>query len=249
MPENKTRKIIDERDSAAVYDKAAQDFRQKAPELLSYKYMVRPSIERALERFVPGVRNDLKVLDVGSASGRNVHTLMNNGFIAPNILGVEISPEQVTIAKKEIPEASFEVGDISTHELARDRNDLAIMIMVPEFLDDQKYAAGLKKIYDSMVEGGVFIYITTHPDRYNVKYGVADGGREVSTHGPWSEDKFSNYVRSVDEQKKAMQEVGFKVEKVEELKIPEHVEDGDMERLAKFEYPKEYARLTLVLRK
>lgn len=239
----------DQRDNRKVYDKAAQAFRGKATELLTYKYIVRPALLGAVNRHFPNDRTNLKVLDVGSASGRNVHTLVQNGFQARNILGVEISPEQVKIARKEIPEAKFEVGDISTYTLEPRRNHLAIMIMVAEFLDEIKYPLALEKISTSLKPDGVFVYITTHPDRYNAKYGVEKGGAEVTTKGPWSDANFSNYVRSVREQKAALRQAGFRITQTEGLYMPIKVDEEDEIRLAQFTSIDKRARLVLVAHK
>ena len=98
---------VDLRNSAQVYDRDANAFRNRAPELLTYQYIVRPTLQKHLTKFFSEGRNTKRVLDVGSASGRNVYTLMDEGFLAENILGVEISPEQVAIAKREIPDATL----------------------------------------------------------------------------------------------------------------------------------------------
>lgn len=211
-----------ERDSAKVYDAAANDFRQKAPDLVTYRYIVKPSILRNLDKYVPDDRGRLKVLDIGSASGRNVHTLAAEGFKPENFLGVEISGEQVAIAQREIPEAKFEVGNIVDHKLPSDAHDLDIMVMVAEFLSPEDYPVALTNIYNSTAPGGTFLYITTHPDRYDAKYGVSSGGAEVTTQGPWDPNqKFSNYVRSVEEQKAGLEAAGFVIEEVEELDLPD----------------------------
>lgn len=239
----------EQRDMAHVYDKAAKDFRKKAPELLTYKYIVRPALETALdENFPPEQeRESVKVLDIGSASGRNVRTLIQEGFSPKNIFGVEISAEQVAIAQKEIPEANFAVGDISNYKLPKEAYDLAIMVMVPEFLDEEKYPAALENIHSSIKDEGVFVYITTHPDRYTAKYGIKEG--EVTTHGPWSEDEFSNYVRSVEKQVEALKKAGFEVQSVEELYLTKEVDEQDRARRADFKHDDNYARLTIVARK
>lgn len=241
----KDRKDINPKDSAQVYDETAKDFRKKAPELVSYTTMVRPAIERFIGNyFLKETRGSVYVLDVGSASGRNVGTLISLGFSEKNIFGVEISPEQVAIAKKEFPHATFEVGDISNHELSKGRNDLVIEVMVPEFLDGEKFPESLKKIYDSMKNGGKFIYITTHPDRYEAKYGVSEG--EVETNGPWNtEVKFTNYVRSVNSQVQALKDAGFNVEVVEEIDLPKEAREKHPE----FTYPDRHARLAIVASK
>ncbi|MEK7188543.1 MAG: class I SAM-dependent methyltransferase, partial [Patescibacteria group bacterium] len=156
-------KEINLRDFAQVYRRDAAAFHGRAPELVTYRHIVAPALRRYLGEYFPILyRRIAHVLDIGSASGRNVHTLMGEGFSAENILGVEISPDQVEIASREIPGATFEIGDISSHTLIPNYNELAIMIMVPEFLDDGRYPRALDNISASMKNGGVFVYITTH---------------------------------------------------------------------------------------
>ena len=94
-----------------------------------------------------------------------------------------------------------------------------------------------------MKDGGVFVYITTHPDRYEAKYGVKKG--EVITKGPWGDGEFSNYVRSVKKQVGSLIKAGFVVEVTENLDIPKEV----VKKHPEFTHPNRHVRLTIVARK
>jgi len=49
------------------------------------------------------------ILDVGSGTGHHVATLAEQGL---NILGIDISPSMVNIAKKKYPQYNFQLGDV-----------------------------------------------------------------------------------------------------------------------------------------
>jgi len=57
-------------------------------------------------------KKDIRFLDEGSASGRVVEHLIENGIPAENIDGIEISPKQVEIAIAKNLGANFKVGDL-----------------------------------------------------------------------------------------------------------------------------------------
>lgn len=82
MTHNMTPDSTDPRDARAVYDRDAGDFRQRAPELTTYKWIVAPAIRTYLNRYLPRGRESTLVLDAGSASGRNEHLLIDEGFQA-----------------------------------------------------------------------------------------------------------------------------------------------------------------------
>src|SRR5437870_1622874 len=94
---------------ADTYDRDAQAFREKSQQLSTWVYIGGPEIDR----FAQSLLQDARVWDQGSASGRIVRRLMDNGIKPENIIGVEISPDQVEIARREIPEATFIVGDLT----------------------------------------------------------------------------------------------------------------------------------------
>jgi len=64
-----------------------------------------------LGEFMSLVRPGGHVLDVGCGSGKSVaRTLVDNGF---QVTGIDISQKMVDLAKHRVPEAIFEVGDMT----------------------------------------------------------------------------------------------------------------------------------------
>ena len=237
---------IDARDSQQVYDRDAKDFADKAPSLLTYEFIGKPFILESLRRFVT-VNPDTKALDVGSASGRIVELLISQGIKANNIMGVEISPNEVDIAKKRIPEAIFQVGDIVTFKLPSDTFDVVTSYMVWEFLDRDRLDKAFSNLNASMKPGGVLIYGTTHPGRYVGKYGVKDEGW-VNTGGPWG-GSFDNWYRTVEQFISQTEQAGFTIDQVQELDMPIEAAHAYPDRIKEFNSFGAPVRLTVVAHK
>ncbi len=240
---------INRRDSKEVYDEQAEDFAKRAPILLSWGFVGKPMLTELLKERLSNT-GELRGLDVGSASGRVVQLLIDLGLKPENITGVEISPEEVKIARKNIPEANFIVGDIVNVDLPKDEFDVVTSYMVWEFLNGERLDKAFKNLYASMKTGGIFLYGTTHPGRYEGKYGVTEEGW-VKTGGPWG-GAFENWYRRVATFVEATKRAGFEIEVLAEPEMPE-----EANRLAE-EHPDRYtpfdsfgapARLIVLARK
>lgn len=226
-----------------VYDDFSKAFRE-ADQLPTWKFVGRPAMENLLNHsFGP----DTRFLDFGSASARvEVGVLIPNGVSASNITGVEISPDQVEMAKVRIPEAHFMVGDITDTSLLSDQAgtyDVVFSHMVFEHLDDSQLARACANAYRLMKPKGTFAFVVTHPDK------MTDlNGRLVTTFGafkttaPWG-GELHNYRRSVEQTLQIVRDAGFQVELTDEVQFPEEPPANlDEKSLAEFQRSSEKYR-------
>lgn len=100
-------------------------------------YVCHRSVWREIERRHKAVLHDAispadSVLDVGCAWGRLVDMLPN--WWHGDYLGVDISPEFISIARHKYPKRTFTVGDIRNLALTRDY-DVAVLIAVRDMMD------------------------------------------------------------------------------------------------------------------
>jgi SAM-dependent methyltransferase len=211
-----------------LYDEQAESFAAQAPGLVWWETLGKPAFSRHLGEFYG--KANVRVLDLGSASGRVAQHLVDNGISAKNITGIEISPKQVEIARRRIPEATFEVGDI-TKAILPPNQDVVTSNMVFEFLDDDGLQQALINAYKSLKPGGTLFYITTHPDKMKADTGLQEPGMFEATF-PWGETG-PNYYRTKEAFLGTTGKAGFKVQEVEELGIPPEAREID---------PKEYER-------
>lgn len=156
---------------------------------------------------------------------------MGHGIPATCFTGVEISPDQVAIAQREIPEAHFIVGDITNVALPARHFNLAISNMVLEFLDPQQLAQAMTNTFESLKPGGTFFFITTHPDKMKATSGL-DAPGVFTVQFPWGGEG-PNYYRTLENFREATKGAGFSIEAWEELNIPAEGAEID---------PKEYTR-------
>lgn len=73
-----------------------------------------------LEKFASLVRPKGRVLDVGSASGRDAAWFVSNGF---EVEGIDISSTLIEIARKAVPGASFSAMDLANLQFPPDSFD------------------------------------------------------------------------------------------------------------------------------
>jgi SAM-dependent methyltransferase len=214
------------------YNGFAEAFR-KADQLTTWKYVVKPALEKVLD-LKPG----MKVLDLGSASARvEVGVLLPKGVLPQDITGVELSPEQVEMAKVRVPEARFMVGDIANPDLLKGEEfDVVFSSMVFEHLSDQQFAQVCANAHRLLKPQGQFAFVVTHPDKmrdlqgnYLTHYGAFE------TSVPWG-GVVHNWRRSIEDTIEILSEAGFEITLIEELGYPLEAPQGlSQEDLASFE--------------
>ena len=216
-------------DMGVLYDQQAETFAGRAPQLVWWVTLGMPAYDRHLGEFYE--REGLRILDLGSASGRVEQFLISRGIDPSYFTGVEISSEQVELARKNIPQATFLAGDITSVELPREHYDLAVSNMVLEFLDPEQLTKTMSNTYRWLKPGGTFFFITTHPDKMKATSGLAEPG-VFTVQFPWGGEG-PNYYRTVEDFIRAVEKADLHLEALEELNLPLEAEEID---------PKEYAR-------
>lgn len=241
MKENPLKRI-DPKIQETTYDRDAKAFKEKSQQLSTWVYLGGPEIDS----FAQTLSKDAKVWDQGSASGRIVRRLMDNGLKPQNIIGVEISPDQVAIARKEIPEATFIVGDLTTVDFEKNSIDAATQHMVGEHLDDATLEAVNKTTYDALKPGGRYKVILTHPSKTAISSGLPGSGSFLTTF-PWGGEGL-NYHRTEEDLLNAYKDAGFVIDEVKDLKMPQVAGETHPEDYKKYKkYP--YVRISLDMHK
>ena len=192
---------------------------------------------------------DIQVLDEGSASGRVVEHLIQNGIPAENISGVEISPEQVKMAEAKNLGAHFKVGDLRKDILPANAYNVVTRHMVDEHLDNQGLLEVSKNTFNALKPGGALIVVFTHPEKVTASSGINKEGWFETTF-PWKDPsgKFKkglNYFRPVESYIKILKEAGFLIDSVEDWKISPEAEAVNKEEYEKY---KNYGNVRLAVK-
>ena len=129
----------------------AQAFAEQSSQLMTWKFIGSKALDKNLVEFYR--RKDVKVLDEGSASGRIVEHLIQNGIPAENIDGIEISPEQVKIAITKNLGAHFKVGGFKKRCFTKNTYDVITRHMVDEHLDNKDLIEVSKNTFSALKVG------------------------------------------------------------------------------------------------
>lgn len=235
------------KDQEQTYNRDARAFAEQSAQLMTWKYIGSKALDKNLAGFLG--RKDIKVLDQGSASGRVVEYLIQNGIPAENIDGIELSPEQVKIAVEKNLGAHFRVGDLRKDVLPENTYDLVTRHMVDEHLDNEGLLEVSKNTLHALKPGGTVVIVFTHPDKITASSGVNKEGWFETTF-PWKGPdgqpmKGQNYFRPVDVYINILKEAGFEIDAVEDWKISP---DAEAENKEEYEKYKKYGNVRLVVK-
>jgi SAM-dependent methyltransferase len=122
-----------------------------------------PGVLAVLRR--EGVRTGL-VVDLGCGSGRFAHALGEAGY---DVLGVDLSPAMIRLARKRAPRARFESGSLFSTNLPPCDAVTAIGEIVNYQFDAKHSRAALtrvfRKVHEALRPGGMFVFDVAGPDR------------------------------------------------------------------------------------
>jgi SAM-dependent methyltransferase len=199
-PLDDARKLSPKEVVAAGYDRIAARY-------LAWSGL-RPSAARlrALALADDRIPRDTDVLELGCGAGVPMTATLARGR---RLTGVDISAEQIPLARANVPEAQFRVGDMTTLELARRSVDAVVAFYSLTHVPREELGGLLTRIREWLRPGGVFIG----------SFGVEDdpGGIERGWLGV--DMYFSHF--SARANRRLVANAGFAIESAEVLVEPE----------------------------
>ncbi len=169
------------------YEKVAKDYVSKRDQFKSLKY---------LERFSQLVKQGGAILDVGCGAGLPVDRfLIKKGF---SVNGLDISPKMVKLAKRNVPQAFFEVKDMSELNKGEYRVDGIVSFYAIFHIGREQHQDLLKKFASFMPNGGP-ILVTMGAEEWE--------GTEENFHG---EKMFWSFYGK-EKNRKLLENAGFKI--------------------------------------
>jgi malonyl-CoA O-methyltransferase len=111
-----------------------------------------------IEKFLPGVTGKA-VLDFGCGTGK--FCAVAEAQHASRILGIDISPAMIEVAKRQSSKTEFKCEDISGLSIDQHSFDVVICALVMGHLE--KLTPALEKLVNGLKPGGVFILTDFHP--------------------------------------------------------------------------------------
>jgi len=134
------------------------------------------SDEAELDEFMSLVKPGGHVLDAGCGSGRRVaRVLADNGF---QITGIDISQKMIDLAKHHVPEATFEVGDMTALEFEDESFDGIVSTYAVFHVPRTKHFSLFQDFHRILKKGGALLFSV--------------GSKEDGSDGVWDWDEFQS---------------------------------------------------------
>jgi ubiquinone/menaquinone biosynthesis C-methylase UbiE len=112
-----------------------------------------PVVQAMIDSIAPG-----RALDAACGTGRHTKYLAEKGF---DTTGIDCSPEMLELARVKVPEARFELGDLTAIPFASGSFDFALCALALDHTDDLRTpVAELARV---VRPGGCVIISTLHP--------------------------------------------------------------------------------------
>lgn len=134
------------------YNKTAKTYAEKYFHELDHKHL--DGI--LLKAFVAENLDKGPLIDLGCGPGQTTQFLFGNGFT--NTLGIDISPEMISVAKQANPHLTFEVADILNLKYQANSFGSAIAFYSLVHFDYDQVRRALKEINRVLLDKGEFLF-------------------------------------------------------------------------------------------
>ncbi len=172
-----------------------QSYDQTAHEYQENTLKLQPEVKA--KAFLSYLAPESKILDLGCGPGRDSKFFVDKGY---EVIGVDISPQMIAIARNSVPQANFLVSDIESLKLNDESID-AIWASASLLHVSKKAMSGvLENLYRTLKPEGIF-YVS-------MKKGSGEELQADDRYG--GVEKFWNYV-SEDELTQLLVEQGFQI--------------------------------------
>ncbi|MFV1981439.1 MAG: trans-aconitate 2-methyltransferase [Rhodothermia bacterium] len=160
-----------------------------------------------LERLITQLKPNSRILDIGCGAGMPV-----DSFLAEKghqIIGIDISPKQIELAKKNVPGGEFEARDMQDLEEGEYDVDAVVSFYAIFHTPREPHGETLKKLASFLPEGGMLL----------VTMGAGEWEGEEDFHG--APMRWSHY--GAEKNRKLVESAGFEV-------LQDEIDDSGNER-------------------
>jgi len=147
--------------------------------------------EKYIAEIIQRVPERSRLLDLGCGGGLSITRRFSERF---NVTGVDISPVQIELARKNVPNAVFHCKDMAEIDSLEGPFDAVTAFFSIIHVPRKEHSLLFKKIADLMAPGGIFFAILGPTDT-----GEHDVGEFLGTEMYWSHYDGNTNLRMVEE--------------------------------------------------
>jgi ubiquinone/menaquinone biosynthesis C-methylase UbiE len=222
-----------------IYDEQAARYEAFTQNSFSWDFIERPAFEEQLSRIVPA---HARFLDIGCGTGRVLRFLVEQGAVADEVVGLDVSRAMLAHAAASIPSPHLVEANSETLPFKDKSFDFITANMWLHNLDTQQAATALQEIGRVLVPGGRFVCVDTNPRKYAP---VAEFWAQEPT--PWGTEVPSFVHRLGRLTNELAQRAGLRLQRLYEPPVPLEGMRADIEEYAR--YTQRPRRIAFTLRK
>lgn len=162
---------------------------------------------------------NLSILDLGCGTGKHDRKLIEMG--AKKVIGIDLSNNMINEAIKNSNSDKIEYKIMSMNDIDQldEKFDMIVSSLAIHYIED--YDGLCQKVYNSLVNGGRFIFSYGHPmDSCAILDDYNNEGKRVSH---WFVDGVETYHRNMSHLVNRLINAGFKLEQMEESYVTDEI--------------------------
>ena len=162
---------------------------------------------------------NLSILDLGCGTGKHDRKLIEMG--AKKVVGIDLSNNMINEAIKNSNSDKIEYKIMSMNDIDQldEKFDMIVSSLAIHYIED--YDGLCQKVYNSLVNGGRFIFSYGHPmDSCAILDDYNNEGKRVSH---WFVDGVETYHRNMSHLVNGLINAGFKLEQMEESYVTDEI--------------------------
>jgi cyclopropane fatty-acyl-phospholipid synthase-like methyltransferase len=157
----------------ATYDRCAQGFADK--------FMDNDLYWASLDRFARDLKPDSRLLDLGCGPGNNVRYLLAH-LPELQITGVDLAPAMIEIARKEVPQGAFRVGDIRHLDPTEGPYEAILAAFCLPYLDKSEACDFIHSLGKRLTSGGRLYLSCMEGNRSGYETASFSDGHPIYVH-------------------------------------------------------------------
>jgi len=147
------KEIFDDSSIPNLYTEQRKNYEEYVFKSFSWQFIEKPLLDRELQCLASP---ESRILDAGCGAGRTLSYLLDRGYPASNLIGVDINKDMLEISSQKAPKTQLVRADLENLPFPPNHVDLIMCNHVLHYFDERKFAATMATFFRTLNQKVLF---------------------------------------------------------------------------------------------